>query len=219
MTQWVSDRGTHFKNELVHNIGETLKSSRHFILSYFPWSNGIVEVVHRELLRESRAILSEFHLPIRAWPSVVPLVQSSLNNSCSVSLGNRCPLTALTGFPQDCPILSIKRSSIGVVRFQSLSEKRFRQLEIMATLQQSLDVMHKHVASYTSAKRRAPVESHNRKTNVMPVNFTVGDFVLRGTANGKTMEALFTMKRTSLCYWLHGELYFPNPGSLDWRKD
>lgn len=63
VNDWMSDRGSHFKNELIQSISESLKSSHHFTLAYCPRSNGTVEVVMRELLRASRALLSEFQLP------------------------------------------------------------------------------------------------------------------------------------------------------------
>ena len=36
VTQWVSDRGSHFKNEVVHLLQEKTKSSHHFTLAYCP---------------------------------------------------------------------------------------------------------------------------------------------------------------------------------------
>lgn len=77
----VSDRGTHFKNKLIGLLSDTTKSSHHFSLSYCPWSNGTVQVFCLELLRATRAILSEFQLPHKYWKSVLPSVQSALNNS------------------------------------------------------------------------------------------------------------------------------------------
>ena len=40
--------------------------------------------------------------------------------------------------------------------------------------------MHKDVAVRSDKKRRSAVDSHNRKTNIRPINFTEGGFVLRG---------------------------------------
>ena len=40
--------------------------------------------------------------------------------------------------------------------------------------------MHKDVAHRAGKRRVAAIESHNRKTNVRPINFTEGYFVLRG---------------------------------------
>ena len=42
-----------------------------------------------------------------------------------------------------------------------------------------LDEMHKDVSEASSQSRRAPVDSHNRKTAIRPINFSEGDFVLK----------------------------------------
>lgn len=59
--QWVSDQGSPFKNEIISILGQTYKTEHHFKLAYCPWSNETVEVVFREIMREPRAILSEYH--------------------------------------------------------------------------------------------------------------------------------------------------------------
>ena len=178
--QWVSDCGTHFKNELVKLLRERVKAEHHFTLAYCPWSNGTVEVVCRELLRATRALLSEYQLPMTSWPQVLPIVQSVLNNSMLKRLGNYCPLTAFTGLPQSTPLLSIKNKVNDVVKIHSISKVRAIQAVNTANLQESLNAMHKHVAERADARRRSAIAAHNRKTNVQPINFTKGDFVLRG---------------------------------------
>ena len=40
--QWISDRGTHFKNEVVRQLKEKTNSMHHFTLAYCPWTNGTV---------------------------------------------------------------------------------------------------------------------------------------------------------------------------------
>lgn len=60
---FVSDQGTHFKNDAVRTIQEKLRIGHHFTLPHCPWSNGTVEVVFRELLCTTKAILSELQLP------------------------------------------------------------------------------------------------------------------------------------------------------------
>jgi hypothetical protein len=59
----VSDRGIHFKNAVVQHLQRHIKSRHHYTLAYFPWNNGTVEVVWREILRVMAAVQSElFHL-------------------------------------------------------------------------------------------------------------------------------------------------------------
>lgn len=180
VTDWVSDRGSHFKNELVRILQDSLKSSHHFTVAYCPWSNGTVEVVCRELLRATRAITSEFQMPQQAWTSVIPLVQSTLNNSTLVRLGNRCLLTIFTNLAISSPISAIKERRGETVKVHSLSEVRAKQLLNIQQLQKSLDDMHKDVTQRSTKRRRQAVDSLNRRTSVRPVNFWEGDYVLRG---------------------------------------
>lgn len=186
VTKWVSDRGTHFKNELVKLLKNEVKAEHHFTLAYCPWSNGTVEVVCRELIRATRAILSEYQLPQSAWVQTLPIVQSALNSTRLPRLGNRCPLTAFTGLPQDTPLRTIKTKARKKTTVRSLDDIRALQSEYVDELQSALDSMHKEVASLSSKKRKSAVDSHNRRTHIRPINFTTGDYVLRGTALTRT---------------------------------
>jgi len=180
VTQWISDRGTHFKNELVRLLSERYKANHHFTLAYCPWSNGTVEVVNRELLRASRALLSEFQLPQRCWPNVLPMVQSALNNAKVQRLGNRCPQTVFTSRSQDSPLTSITRTHGGTTKVHSMEEVRALQNIDTDRVQASLDNMHRDVAEKSEKKRKSATDSYNRKVGVRAVNFAEGDFVLRG---------------------------------------
>ena len=168
------------KNQLVAQLQSKLKVSHHFTLAYSPWSNGTVEVVCREVLRACRALLSELQLPLKCWPDVVPIVQSALNNSILPRLGNRCPQTVFTGLPHSSPISTVLRRDSGVIKICSLDEIRVRQRLKISDMQSSLDAMHKEVAVRNSNRRKKAIEDYNRKVGVRPVNFTEGDFVLRG---------------------------------------
>lgn len=121
---WVSDQGTHFKNEVVRGLREKTRGSHHFTLAYCPWTNGTVEVVCRELVRVLRALLSEFQLPFTSWPDVVPMVQSALNNTPLERRGGRCPLNVFTGLPTDNPWVCIKAEVEGKMETRSISDIR-----------------------------------------------------------------------------------------------
>ena len=127
VNQWVSGRGTHFWNELVNQLRERVKSEHHFTLAYCHWSNVTVEVVCRELLRSTRALLSKYQLTYSSWPQIIPVAQSILNNALLERLWNRCPLTVFTGLPQDTPLLTIKRNSKKGVCVLTIDEVRARQ--------------------------------------------------------------------------------------------
>jgi len=47
-------------------------------------------------------------------------------------------------------------------------------------MQTAMDQMHKEVAALSEKKRQSSIDSYNRKVGVRSVNFSEGDFVLRG---------------------------------------
>jgi hypothetical protein len=174
----VSDRGSHFKNEVVRALREQTRGLHHFTLAYFPWSNGTVERVCRELLRETRALLSEFKLPDEAWPSVLPLVQAGLNNAASSRVGGKCPKEVFLGLPPDSPLLSIKAHRSKAVEVLSLSKIRAAQLLRVQQLHQAVQGRHKEVSGLVSKSRQRAIEAQNAKTQVRAHNFDIVDFVL-----------------------------------------
>ncbi len=121
--QWVSDQGPHFKNEVVNGVRSQLRGNHHFTLPYFT-----VEVVWRELQRCTKALLSEFMVASKIWPSVVSMVQSALNNAHISRLGGRCPLKAFTAFPSNSPLASIESNMNGKVETLSISAARKKQI-------------------------------------------------------------------------------------------
>lgn len=56
--QWVSDRGVHFKNQVIEKLQHALGAHHHFTTSYTPWANGIVEVANREVTEAIKALTS-----------------------------------------------------------------------------------------------------------------------------------------------------------------
>lgn len=113
---WISDRGTHFLDETIEEIRNITKASHHFTQPYCPWSNGTVEVVCRELQKETKSIISELRLPTKIWPTTLSMVQRALKNTCLKRLKHKCPMEIFTGHPQDSSITAfaaklIKRQS------------------------------------------------------------------------------------------------------------
>lgn len=187
--QWVSDRGSHFKNEVVAGLSQKLKGSHHFTLPYCPWTNGTVEVVCREMMRAMKALLSEFQLPFKHWPAVLPIVQSILNSTPLKRLGNRSPLTAFTGLPSDSPLLTMKADMKSGPKHCTLEHARAVQLAQVNTLMDAMDNMHRDIADKTGKARAKQIQKHNIRTHVKPCNFDVGDYVLRSFS-----EKLITKK-------------------------
>ena len=173
---WCSDRGTHFKNEVVRLLNRMLRARHHFTTAYCPQSNGTVEVVCKEVLRACRALLSEFRMKESEWPSVVPIIQSVLNHSKRPSLGNRAPVTVFCSLPADNPLRTVFPADTSKV--QTLSETRAQRLINVESLEKRIEEMHKEVAERRTRQREQQTQRHNAKTNVRAVNFDIGDFVL-----------------------------------------
>lgn len=87
MEWFVSDQGSHFKNQLVAQLTSELRVHHHFTTDYSPWANGSVERVCREVLRAAKALCSEWKLAPRDWPEVTECVQSVLNHAPLRRLG------------------------------------------------------------------------------------------------------------------------------------
>ena len=64
-------------------LASTLGARHRFSTAYVPWSNGTVESFCKEVLRVLHALSTEMRVPETDWPSVVPALQSIINNSPS----------------------------------------------------------------------------------------------------------------------------------------
>ena len=87
----VSDQGSQFCHVLHSEMMKKFKSKKHFTTAYSPWSNGTVERVNREVLRSTKALLSEWQWTSPDWPALLDCVQSVLNHAPLQRLGTRKP--------------------------------------------------------------------------------------------------------------------------------
>ncbi|KAH9110516.1 hypothetical protein AeMF1_014698, partial [Aphanomyces euteiches] len=104
VTTWVTDRGAHFKNEVMESLAASLGSQHHFTTAYSPWSNGTDEVLNRQILRCLKTLMLERQLQPNNWSCALPAVQTALNHRPSDRIGGRAPVTAFTGIPAISPI-------------------------------------------------------------------------------------------------------------------
>lgn len=187
---WISDRESHFKNKLMHQLNKALHSQHHFTTPYHPESNGTVESVCREVLRFCRALLSELRINQSNWPVVLSIIQSILSHNSRSNFGDRAPITAFTGLPADNPLRTIANNSLPA-KVTTIGEIEARKIVHANDPIQSLDEMHKDVSQLRTRQRKQAIAQHNRKTNVRPYNFEVGDFVLVSQADEKQAQKLF----------------------------
>ena len=205
MDWFVSDQGSHFKNQLIAELTSELRVHHHFTTAYSPWANGTVERVCREVLRATRSLCSEWKLAPRDWPAVTECVQGVLNHAPLRGLGlrdckkpgvYRTPMEVFTGHVPTRPLMR----ALPVAKYKmarSKDEIRLRQIVDIDATQSALESMHKQIRDRSDHSRKRQIEAHNKKTRVQPVNFQKRDFVLvrRAQNKGHKLKFLWTGPR------------------------
>jgi hypothetical protein len=186
--QWVSDQGTHFKNQTVSKLKNVLGAHHHFTTAYTPWANGTVEVVNRELLKGVKALLSERKLQVQDWPRVLPVVQSALNTMPADRLNGTAPLTACTALPAESQLRSVLHPREPVSKDVDWVDDEIKKH--LVSVREALDNMHAELVDASEKRRRAARERHAKKKGVVPHKFSEGDFVLTATATGRSGNKL-----------------------------
>lgn len=177
--EWISDQGTHFKNEVVTELGRRLRVQQTLTPAYCPWTNGSVERVNRDILEVIRAMVLEYKIGYKDWVYLVPMVQSNLNHTAVPSLGNRAPLELFTGLPCPTPLREFYLPEKDKLQTVPECEKID---EFLSKLRDSIQAMHGPVQD-RKEKQRLLNKKRERGENL--VNFSVGDFVLRSRVDEK----------------------------------
>ena len=167
----VSDRGTHFKNNVCHELERMLGIDHRFTLAQTHYSNGTVEVVNRHILKILRTLRSEFK--VKDWESLIPAVQACLNLNKSPSLGDLSPTEVFTGLPVDDPVSVLFDRAADILHVcnpPDLIARRTNELRL------ALERMHKDVDHIQRRHRNSRRKNRNRKRSLP--NYSIGDFVL-----------------------------------------
>lgn len=194
---WVSDQGSHFKNEVLQHLAKIYGIRHNLTVAYSPWVNGTVESVMRSVLSAIRAMLAELKLAPQDWPSVLPAIASTLNESSLDRLGRRpdgaarSPLEVMTGISPKRPIVRILPPSASFIESKTLSHAHAAQIVKISDLQASLDKIHKDVERLVSKRREQAVAKHNLSTNIVLPSFNVGDFVVVRRASDRGHKLRF----------------------------
>jgi hypothetical protein len=173
---WISDRGSHFKNEVVRRVQKELKAKHHFTTANCPWSNGTIESACKLVIRAFRAVLSELKMYADEWPEVVNMVQSVLNNSLSTRLNKRTPMQVFTGHAETTPLALMMKDNVPVnAPLDFIKAQKLMEVE---KLSKAMNEIHAQVAEIAMRDRKAAIQKHNDKMHVRSPNFQVGDYVL-----------------------------------------
>jgi transposase InsO family protein len=170
-SMWTSDKGTHFKNKLMEQLRDRLKTVHTFVPVYSPWVNGTVERINRDVLQVMRVLLLEHQLDTRSWEYVLPLVQANLNQTPVASLGGNAPVELFTGLTVptqlDTVLLPDHKDKVMTINMDAVEEE-------LDALRASLQQMHDEVVDH---KERTQLYQKMAKEGTLE-NFNVGDFVL-----------------------------------------
>jgi hypothetical protein len=134
----VSDKSYHFKNKVVAELNDIFKTKHHFTTAYSPKSNGTVERVNGEIMKVLRSLVSEFKISWNELASLLPLVQSALNNYKSASLAGQAPITVFTGLPVYNPLEVVLQGS-DAISFKQSKMKPDEVLALVTDLKESLE--------------------------------------------------------------------------------
>ena len=77
----VSDRGSHFRNEVVRRLNQIMHTNIHYVHAHFSWANGTSENANKQIRKLMRAMCSETKANAnkQALKYLVPVINYSLN--------------------------------------------------------------------------------------------------------------------------------------------
>lgn len=108
---WVSDQGSHFKNEVMAHLAHSHPIRHNFTVTYSPWSKGTVALLIRSIFSSTRAMLADFKLAAQDWNLVLTSIMTVLNEAGLPRFGfrsdciARSALEVLTGIQPNRKIL------------------------------------------------------------------------------------------------------------------
>ncbi|GMF57946.1 unnamed protein product [Phytophthora fragariaefolia] len=176
---WVSDNGTHFKNEVISELCRRLRIQQTFTPAYCPWVNGSIERVNRDILQVVRAMILSYKVSHKAWVYLVPMIMANLNHTAVPSLGNRAPIELFTGLQCPSPLMEFYLPEKQSLQQVPPSKEIDNYLDQLRT---SLQQMHQDVED-RRLKQRLLNKKHQRGESL--VNFTVGGYVLHSRVDEK----------------------------------
>jgi hypothetical protein len=153
-----------------------LKAKHHFNTANSPWPKGTIESACNQVIRASRAVLSELNFYADEWPKVVNLVQSVLNNSFSTRLNKRTPMQVFIGHAETTPLALMANENVPVIA--PLYFIKAQELMEVDKLSKTMTEIHAQVAEKATRYRKASIQKHNDETRVRSPHFQVVEIVL-----------------------------------------
>ncbi|KAJ8531731.1 hypothetical protein ON010_g14231 [Phytophthora cinnamomi] len=142
---WISDQGSHFKNEVAAEVCKRLKSEQQFTVAYCPWINGSIERLNHDVIQVLRVMWLEYKKDIREWTMFVQMLRASVNHTPLSSLANKAPVELFCALPLPSPldfcVDLVQKKVLEMTRQPELIEQNFSELRA------SVPLMHKDAAA------------------------------------------------------------------------
>lgn len=221
MLFWVSDQGSHFKNEVIKLLAAAHKIKHDFTVANSPWVNGTVESCMRKIRAACQALQSEMKLGPHDWPIVIGMIMTALNESPLPRLGKgddgsyRSPLEVFTGLKPARSQMLYGRGMEPSSGEYSLERVRALQIMNIDSLQEAFINMHKDVGERVTENRKRQISQHNKRTNIVTPNFMVGDCVLVRRAHDRGHKMKFRWTGPRVIVAVIGEVVYDVMSLLD----
>ena len=185
---YVSDQASYFLSETMKELTAKIGAEQHFVTAYAHYSNGTIEIVNRQVLNLLKCLISELRFNKATWPSLITLVEHTLNHRTQRRLGGHAPVTVMTGLPADNPLDTIFYNPQNLtISFVEINTDEI--LKAVEEIQSSLALMHKNVLEVTTQERESQRVSLSRNRNFP--NFRLGDYVLVAIPEKKSVSKLY----------------------------
>eukprot|EP00924_Labyrinthula_sp_SR-Ha-C_P012153 snap_masked-scaffold_26-processed-gene-4.103-mRNA-1 protein AED:1.00 eAED:1.00 QI:0/-1/0/0/-1/1/1/0/509 len=168
----ISDKGSHFLNQVVTEFVKESGGSQRFSCAYAPFTNGATEVQNRQILKHFRTFISELALTAENWPILLDKVQYFLNSVPMRSRGNLSPFQIFSG-KMPC------KDVLGRTGVLDLTEKQEKTLE-ESTKEVQKDILAYQEKAFEFAQRAREYQNalYNKRFKLTPLCFSEGEFVL-----------------------------------------
>eukprot|EP00924_Labyrinthula_sp_SR-Ha-C_P012886 snap_masked-scaffold_12-processed-gene-2.6-mRNA-1 protein AED:0.35 eAED:0.39 QI:0/-1/0/1/-1/1/1/0/1366 len=193
----VTDRGSHFANQLLELLQKEVRFTHNYAVSYASWTNGEVEIVHRKVLSFLRSLVSELRLQWDQWPDVVESVMTAVNEvplpSRKLPGMNDVPSANLLFLNTDPTREYIETEAFPKVIYRKIGDRQGAirvDKDILYRLsmefRRELDEMHSQVADYVSLMKRKRNDYWNKRQKRVDkacIQYVPGDWCLISTKN------------------------------------
>ena len=178
----ISDKGSHFANQVLESLEKKLRYSHNFSISYAPWSNGAIEVANATILKYVRQLLSEYGLLEKEWKSIIPIVQYLINSKKMTRRLNMSPFELMLGFKDNIKLYTDEALCIynkgELVRPATIKIVK----GVVDKIKREIDGRKNEIYNYVSLLRTKDNKRRNKR-RVPILNFQAGDWVLVSRAN------------------------------------